>query len=688
VLKLKKLRIRGIGRFLEEQVIDFESLGSFVQLDGQNNNTKGSSGAGKSTVFHALDHLLGISNKPSTVLKCRYSEDVPFVEGEFDHDGKPLIISRHKKLRIEYHDGKVVTGSSALTEAELDTILAIPRAIFRPMMHKRQKEGGFFLNMGPSDLFIFLMDCLGLSKYRLKLEILDKKLKDLEEKKTSTKSSLDSAQASLKATNEAFLSLGTAPVKEVTQEIILELKTKSDKSSSELSAVQARHRLESETLELSRPKSIFDTFNRDRLNALESRLTDLVRSQEQMVAVEKERQSQAKLNRVRLENTLSDDKRVLEQANLAGARIKEISEQLKLIRDGKCFNCGQTWQDATKEAKLKEEALKCHHMVKAGVCAAQRIPQIEAQIKGLDGEIKPREPEGLQEVVKEIASVTERVNGLKEEERNHNAAQTSKAMELQSDFTQKHLALTTRHSTELTQVKGQSEIDRRALDAAVGRLRAYEESRTRYEASVASLKDRSKIHADKVAELEAQTKSIDEELFKAEELKRGVKSHLSCSFDDALETISKSATDLIRHIPNMANATIQIEGEKETQDGKVKEEVNAVIHMDGDENIDIRSLCGGERTALDLAIDLSVIDLIETEANKGIDIFILDEPFQGLDTVCIEEALQVLKNAKASKRLVIVDHNPEVKQMVESRLTVMRDGATSRVIQAARRFDV
>jgi DNA repair exonuclease SbcCD ATPase subunit len=75
--------------------------------------------------------------------------------------------------------------------------------------------------------------------------------------------------------------------------------------------------------------------------------------------------------------------------------------------------------------------------------------------------------------------------------------------------------------------------------------------------------------------------------------------------------------------------------------------------------------------------------MLESKANKGIDLFILDEPFNGLDTVCIEMALEVLKNSNSNKRLIIVDHNPEVKEMVESRLTAVRDGATSRIVQMA-----
>jgi len=111
----------------------------------------------------------------------------------------------------------------------------------------------------------------------------------------------------------------------------------------------------------------------------------------------------------------------------------------------------------------------------------------------------------------------------------------------------------------------------------------------------------------------------------------------------------------------------------------VKEEVNATLSMDGEPTVPIKSLSGGEGSATDLAVDLAVIDFIESRSGMGINIFILDEPFNGLGTVEIEMALDVLKNSNTNKKLIIVDHNPEVKQMVQSRLVVERTGLTSKV---------
>lgn len=167
----------------------------------------------------------------------------------------------------------------------------------------------------------------------------------------------------------------------------------------------------------------------------------------------------------------------------------------------------------------------------------------------------------------------------------------------------------------------------------------------------------------------------------AEELKRAVKGYTSCSFDEALDYIGTAATQIIRTIPNMANATIQLEGIRETKEGKVKEEVNAVINMDGEESVPIKSLSGGERTSLDLAVDLAVLDLLEARTGKGVNLFILDEPFQALDSTNAEQVLEMLKNYQGTKRLVIVDHDPVTKEMITDKLVVVRDGLISKVVQ-------
>lgn len=683
MLKLKELHISGIGRFVEEQIVYFERLGNLVQVDGMNNNTGGSSGAGKTTLFLALDFLFGINDVPNNLLKSRLTENGLNVQGIFDFDGKQLTITRGKKLRIDL-DGELTEGSSKLAEEKLDSILAIPRDLFRKMLHKRQKEGGFFLKMTPKEINEFLMNCLNLSHFKVKIEIIEKKIKELTEHKFTLTANINSTNAAVKATQEGILSLGLAPVKDIHQSVILELKQKLDKSQSDHSVAVNAHKIETDQLELSRPQLIATPYDRSSIKSLEAKVESL-RAQTDSIK-QADNAKYRELSRLLFEEK---GKKALLQSHIdKGEKSKSEAllkaGEIKKIRESLCPTCDQCWaneKSRATEAKLLEEVRSLKEDLAKAAEAAEAIKNVNESIAKFEIDAKPQVNVVIQELESTIAGLLPLLEQERQEENAHRVEETNRNGLALGGFAAAQKELAQKHYIALNQARGQLDIDRRAFDAAVQKLKSYEESRIRYENSLNSLKNQEIAYLAKSDELTKTFINVDKELLMAEELKRALKSYLSCSFDDALETIGENATKLIRCIPNMANATIQLEGVRETQDGKIKEEVNAIIHMDGEENVDIRSLCGGERTSTDLAIDLSVIDLIESRANKGIDLFILDEPFDGLDTVCTEMALEVLKNCSVNKRLFIVDHNPEVKQMVESKLLVTRTGAFSKITQ-------
>lgn len=182
----------------------------------------------------------------------------------------------------------------------------------------------------------------------------------------------------------------------------------------------------------------------------------------------------------------------------------------------------------------------------------------------------------------------------------------------------------------------------------------------------------------KDAEKQRQEKRY--ELSVAEEAKRALKTYTLQIFQDTLDSIGAYATEILSEIPNMTNATIYFEGCKENKSGSIKDEVNAIINMDGYNDINIKTLSGGERTAIDLAVDLAVIDMIENKAGKGANFFILDEPFEGLEEINISQCLEVLKQADINKKIIIVDHNPIAKEMINDRIMVERDGEESVVL--------
>jgi DNA repair exonuclease SbcCD ATPase subunit len=718
VLKLKTLRIRAVGRFVDLQTINVDALGNFVQVDGDNKNTGGSSGAAKTTLFRAHDYLLGVSDIPSTILQSRLTKEGMLVEGDYDWDGRDLTISRGKKEGLTITvDGEVKSGSVKLLEEELDKILAVPRDLFRQMFHKRQFARGFFLSMTPKETYEFLTSCLGLEKEKAKVDDQEKDIKKFTEHKEFLNKSLEIQKQGKKATEDALLSFGLGPVKDMHEEVVASLLEKVNSSRQALSMVEYGHSKELEKLIATKPSykaTPFTSesftvvpFDRTTLNKCEAAMKVLGNKMSIAVKAENDRQAEVMKDISEAKLRLAEYSQVVVDSEKAKIDAATKASQIKTIRDSFCPTCEQTWineKAKAKEQKLLAEVLELKKLIMAGSEAEKIVTIIKGNIDRLvlDSTLK-KSPEFLEivanqtrlnqmisaEMNKEFAHSdaqrqAQRDHDLKESRRSHahNEAETSQNRAIMAEYTQRENDLRAKHKSEIQQAAGQLDIDSRAHMAAEEKLRAYRTAKTSYDASVGRMKSQYDGYAMAVEALSKELEKTAKDLILAEEAKRATKSYISRSFDDALNTISNNATEMIRHIPVMANCTIQLEGLRETKDGKVKEEINAVIHMDGEENIPIKSLCGGEETSSHLAIDLAVIDLIEQRTAKGINIFILDEPFTGMDTVCIEMALEVLKNSNTNKKLIIVDHNPEVKQMVQSRLVVVRDGTTSNVVQA------
>jgi DNA repair exonuclease SbcCD ATPase subunit len=127
----------------------------------------------------------------------------------------------------------------------------------------------------------------------------------------------------------------------------------------------------------------------------------------------------------------------------------------------------------------------------------------------------------------------------------------------------------------------------------------------------------------------------------------------------------------------MANAVIFFENSKETKTGSIKNEVNAVMNLEGDSSIPIKTLSGGERTSADFAIDLAVGEMIENMTQKGVNFLIIDEGFDGLDSISKIECLEILKNLNTDKKILMVDHSSEVKEMLCDTIVVKRIGEKS-----------
>lgn len=681
MIKVKRLRFGAIGRFVDPQLIEFDELGNLVQIDGENRNTGGSSGSAKTTILNALDFLLGLNSLPTTVLQSRLTKEKMWIEGDFDWDGKDLSISRSAKLAITI-DGQVTTGSSAISEEKLDEILGMPRDLFRKILHKRQKEGGFFLNFKPSEMYDFLTDALSLAQERKKVDKIDLKIKELDIKKTASFHKLNNVRSSLKATQEAILSLGLPPIRNIHQNIILELKGRYDATQNRFKGLEELQKSETKELEESRPKtsvSAYDDSNRNtcesRLRELNAQLSEYSRSEAARIAATKAVVYEKSAERARFSVQLRD-------AVSAKLTATELANQIKKIRESICPTCEQGWiteHAHSKEEELLQKLMVCKQTILVGTEAQKSLDLIDQELVALNNDLIPIEDPLLPQIKQQISAIEEEIKEERKKADLHNAAQNSANSVILQSFAAKQLELRTIHARDINQVRGQLDVDRRTFEAAVQKLKAFEQAEMIYKNSSSAVKTNEALYLGQLEIEEEIFTKLEKELVKAEKLKKAVKLFISCAFDDALEEIGTKSTEIIRCIPTMSNATIQFESQRVTGEGKVKEEVSAVISTDGHPDIPIKSLSGGERQAVDLAVDLAVIEYVEDISGKGINIYIMDEPCTSLDDVNIEQILEMIKNLKSGKRIIIVEHNPIIKQMVTDKVIVIRDGEFSRI---------
>lgn len=682
MLCLKELSFCNIGRFVEMQTIDFTNKDRLIQVNGMNKNTGGSSGAAKSTVFHALDYLLGINEIPATALQSRLTKDSISVKGVFEVNDKELIIKRSKKegLSVKYGDD-TVTGNVKLAEEKIDEVVGIPRKLFKKMVHKKQKEGGFFLNLTAKDSYNFLMKVLGLEGFVNKTDLIDQDMKKLISEVENLNGQIETTQALIDEYNEMLAGLDK-PCCSITIEMLDELVEKEKKAKQNVKELKEKR--EENLKDIIKPEPINADISTEAIEKFEQELLFLEKKSFDLKADFAIKKNQAEQIRDDFKYKINRIPEIKASAHREAKQIKDLIGEKEHIKSQKCPTCLQKWIGNSAEDKIKNITLTIDNK-------KQKILELKPAI----------EEEGV--LIKKLAYIEKAIKDAEESnpykkiddlisEKKHDllmakANNQSKITELENE----HLKKMAEYNSSISKIKEgwdekikQAEYDCFNIFAEYkeknGELNLYKIELENYEKNTKDLKNRIKERKKQKKELEKERDGKHAKAEVASEAKRLIKTYTLQIFQNTLDYIGNYATDILSNIPNMSNCTIYFEGCKENKNGNIKDEVSAIINMDGYNNINIKTLSGGERTAIDLAVDLAVIDMIESKAGKGANFFILDEPFDGLEDINISQCLEVIKTVDTNKKIIIVDHNPIAKEMITDSIIVVRNGETSEVM--------
>lgn len=681
MLKLKNYSFSGIGRFVQKQTIDLDSRDHLIQIDGKNQNTGGSSGAGKSTTVEALAFLLGISDIPSTQLQSRITKSPIWVQGEFEGG---ITITRSKKdgLTIETPEG-TVSGNSKLAEEKLDEIIGVDRKLLKTMCYKRQKQGGFFLNLTPKQSHEFLIECLDLGPLKSKTIKLEENIKNkYKPRKIELESSINVLTENLLQLKK-LLGQKVEPVKPEIENVE-ELKLKVNVINQQ---IKVENNIYQETTDKLGPKpeepSVFEFNKQDELNELNNSISLLKTKmhnnlKEKDTAIEQATSAVYKLQK-KIEGINTQKIATIEKKK----KLEELEESYQHVVNETCPTCMREWYEFSGHTKeiLEKKIAELKAAIKEYEDAAAEMPHHTMLLKKAQEILEKRKTTVVNmEENKELEELQLKKRKLENEKDNIVSAKRNEYLELFNKWSAEYSAITEVYREKTDDFKTQVKDINTQINDIETKYHFYKAALESYQKDVANINAEIDVSAKKLVEQKKELKELERDILLSEESIRLIKNFTLQKFQDTLDYIGQRATEIINMIPNMANAVIYFENAKETKSGKIKNEVNAVINLESDSKIPIKTLSGGERTSADFAIDLAVGEMIESMTQKGVNFLIIDEGFDGLDSISKIECLEILKSLNTDKKMLIVDHSSEVKEMVYDIIQVNRVNEESYIV--------
>ena len=183
----------------------------------------------------------------------------------------------------------------------------------------------------------------------------------------------------------------------------------------------------------------------------------------------------------------------------------------------------------------------------------------------------------------------------------------------------------------------------------------------------------------KVQEIETTKReiSVKQHLLSHSSAILGRTGFLGAIFDEVLRDITNKSNDLIAHVPNVSSYTVSISSSTVTKTGKVNKKIDTFLYRDG-EKVSFKSLSGGQKTSIELCVDLAVAEVIRARSGSKLGWVALDE---AMDALGIETKISMLDAIKGRIKglIIVVDHSTEIKEAFNSVINVDFDGRDSNV---------
>jgi DNA repair exonuclease SbcCD ATPase subunit len=666
-ITLTDLEFESFRTFKEQQSIHFSESG-LINLKGFNLNTGGSSAAGKSNLHLALSYALGYCPFPATELQSRYSDNKMQVSLTFKTTDGIFLLKRGKVNAIYKDNELIVEGSVKMVDAELANIIKIPLDLLDALTYRQQQSRGRFLSMADAEKKEFLAKLLNLDTIDPQIDLANKTINELEKKMSQVVAVLAAKKDALVFPLQPVL-CDLEPLVNESFNLKQEIKTFEEQEAKTLSKVTE---IQKEwNLKLSQFNTVLD--HDIEMSSLRTEMVLINNKIDSIKKTDELEKKDAERDVRKLEASLKAVD--LEMLPLSSSNFK-YQQKLKEFNDlksQKCSNCNQSW--IVDENKLIDVSVTLS-LLKNDIESFNKLTAIKNKLlMDLSSatvrwtSYPKKDTSDLTKKIFEISNKRDNLKLFKENEINREKGKVNTEfnlklqpyLDLLSSLRVKRSNLITKLSSIDSEIKSNQELNKFKADSHRKNSEIYDNARKQ------------------IDELENELKSTVADLNQQLDFIGLLKGFLGSIFEEVLIEIADETNNLLKQIPNIATAVVQFQTEVISTKGIVRQQIKPVITKDGITVSLKAGLSGGQISAVELAVDLAIGNIIGRRIGVMPGWLVLDEAFDGLSVPEKEACLELLKTAAQDRIILVVDHASEIKDYFDHTIEIECFNDNSRI---------
>ena len=619
-MKLKKIAIKNFLS-IQDATIDLDNRG-IVLIDGINNTPAtaiDTNGTGKSSMLSAIYYAIygeSPNGEKADALINRNAGKGLLVTLDFEVEGTRYTISRGRKknlLTLVSGETDLTKGTMKETQVAIDELVNIRKDVYLSTIYFDGHNSIPFSMLTDKQRKDYLEILFDVGVYKEAYEQTKTDLADVKNNLTLVKSTIQNLNRT----------------KESESDSISQLKGMQESSGNGLPKLK---------VDLETKRQDLEAFSEKATNAL-------AKLEEEKKSISERLEPYKDDRYVELERRLRETKRKLDRTNdelvLKKSRIKELADKIRNMSESElCVVCGNPIDEDHKKKEVNR--------------LTQELKPLVADYKSLGATVPD-----LQE---KVATLTEEFKAEQEVQEQYGKAQRT----VYND-----LGVVDGKIKEIETAKFRKETD-------------YNTTKMNYEATVRSASEFEgmiKNHEQKLSAIQEELHDLDTKLNLLIKNELSLEKALTAFSDKGIKShvLDFVTPELNTRIGNYLNfltgGTITVVFSTQTQkaNGEMSDKFDIQVNNNGKQTT-YESLSSGEKRRVDIAISLTLQDILISKSNMSTNVLVYDELFESLDAVGAESVVELLRQRlESSSTILVVTHNENLKPLFAETITAVKE---------------